>query len=312
MRIGQNPEKNKQEKIIYGMHRIIIPVYIPDSNEEYFSNLFEVFKTAINSIFRTINQDKTLITVLNNNCKEVVTSFIDELLGKNLIDKHVKFNKNYGKVYAVLSESKATYEDLITVVDADVFFFNNWENEVMNVFNSFKKVGVVGLSPSPHLHNYCNFSSAFFNFRRTRKGKVVENEELKLFEEGINNFYFFDSYREKQTFIEFNSLKVCLGAGHFAATYRGDLLRSIDFEKPEYVFKDGYEEKVLDSKIDKIGYFRVSLVKAHVYHLGNTLPEWVTNYNFLKPQFKKVKLSEFVNIKWPYLIGRVLNKIFTK
>lgn len=106
MRIGVNPEKKKFGEIIYKKHRVIIPVYIPNSNEKYFDNLLSVFKTSINSLIQTIQHNDTNITIINNDCKKQVTDFIDDLIDENKIDKHVKLSSNYGKIYTILSEVK--------------------------------------------------------------------------------------------------------------------------------------------------------------------------------------------------------------
>lgn len=43
MRIGNNLEKKRLNKILYKKHRVIIPVYIPNDKNAYFDDLFEVF-----------------------------------------------------------------------------------------------------------------------------------------------------------------------------------------------------------------------------------------------------------------------------
>ena len=126
MRVGINPEKKKKEKIIYKQHRIIIPVYIPDSEDDYFKNSEKVFYLSINSLLRTIDKSETNITIINNNCKKEVADYIKSLFEKKEIEKLVNYSVNYGKVYSVLQEAKAAYEPFITIADADVLFFDNW------------------------------------------------------------------------------------------------------------------------------------------------------------------------------------------
>ena len=109
MRIGVNPEKKKLNKLHYKKHRVIIPVYISEVGEIYFSNLFKVFKASINSLLQTISEDYTAITIINNACKSEVTDYLDNLLAEKKIDKHVKLVSNYGKVYTVISEARASY-----------------------------------------------------------------------------------------------------------------------------------------------------------------------------------------------------------
>ena len=317
MRIGRNPEKELQNKIIYKKHRIIIPVYIPDSSEGYFSNLFSVFKTSIYSLIKTTDKNSTNITIINNNCKKEVADFIDDLLNKRQIDKHVKLASNYGKVYTILSEAKASYEELITIADADVFYFSDWFSETVAIFTQFNKAGVVAPLPMPQLAFYNNNSLIFDKIFKIIKGKIISDKDLLLFEESVNNKISINknNWFKNQLYLEKNKIQVCIGAGHFIATYRKVVLDKINVVKPLYIFEDGGESFYLDSPIDKLGYYRLSTIKSFVYHLGNTIPKWVEEYNFSDVKLNKIKIktkTKFVKIYTPYKIKGVFSKIYRK
>ncbi|MEI6864477.1 glycosyltransferase family A protein [Flavicella sp.] len=283
MRIGVNPEKNKNSQIQYKKHRIIIPVYIPESDDAYFMNLLAVFKVSMNSLLNTIDINNTLITVINNNCKKEVTKYVNSLLSEGLIDKHVIYKENYGKVFTILSEARASYEDFITIADADVFYFNEWENKVFEVFRNFEKAGVVAPLPSPHAALYNNVSLFGCLWGRPKMKNVVDSDSFKLFEEGTNNSKIFQdrkyNWKEKQYYLEHNSIKTCVGSGHFIATYR-NIFKQIAILKPKYVFKQADENKHLDQPFDLLGLCRLSTLTTNAYHLGNTIPNWVKNYVF--------------------------------
>ena len=312
MRIGANPEKEKLTKIHYKKHRVIIPVYIPESEDGYFENLFEVLKVSIDSLLKTISLDITAITIINNACKAEVTEFIDGLLVENKIDKHVKLTSNYGKVYTVISEARATYEEYITIADADVFYFKYWEKEVFKIFATFNKVGVVSPVPGPHGALYNNVSLFGSLFRKPKMANVVDPTSFVLFEAGTNNPKIFNdrnyNWKEKQYYLEKNGVKTCVGAGHFIATYKNEF-KKFPLIKPKFVFKNGDEDEFLDSQFDKLGYYRVSTIKTFAYHLGNTIPTWVKEYQFNQnsTQFKKIK-----NKKLIYLIKKQVFRILKK
>lgn len=315
MRIGHNPEKKKFKEIVYKQHRVIIPVYIPDCNEKYFNNLFSVFKTSIESLLKTTCHSQTNITIINNNSKKEVTDFIDDLLNLKKIDKHVKFSSNYGKVYTVISEAKSSYEQLITIADSDVFYFSDWLQNTISVFNSFHKAGVVAPLPMPQLAYYGNHSLFFNFFYKVKKDKVVTDEDLLLFEESISSKISLikNNWFKNQLYLESNKMKSCIGAGHFVATYRKEVLQKIELKKPKYVFEDGGESFYLDIPIDKLGYYRLSTIKTYVYHLGNNIPEWVKEYKF--SEFKHTISSnktEFSNSFIPYKIKEIIAKIYRK
>ena len=315
MRIGVNPEKNNYNSINYKTHRVIVPVYIPDSKDKYFNNLFSVLKTSLNSLIKTTDKNETNITVINNNCKEEVTNYIDDLLKESLIDKHVKLSFNYGKVYTILSEARASYEQLITIADADVFYFSNWFTETKTIFKEFKKVGVVAPLPMPQLAFYSN-NSLFFNFFfKIKKGKVIKDDDLSLFEESVgsklslkkNNWFLNQLYLEK------NNTKCCIGAGHFVATYRKEVVDKIPIKKPKYIFENGGETSLLDNPIDKLGYYRLSTLKTFVYHLGNTIPIWVEEYQFKESKTTEIDVkNNFFKTYIPYRLKVIIAKIFRK
>lgn len=276
MRVGQNPEKKESRKLVYKKHRIIIPVFIPKSEDDYYKESLDVFKFCIESLIRTIDTDNTAITILNNNSNYDVQCLIESYFDKKIIDKYVKYAENKGKVYAVLQEARASYEDFLTIADADVFFLNNWQLEVQNVFEKFKEVGVVGLTPDPNMAFYCNNSIFYSEYFKIKKGKIVADTDLELFENSIGNANLFvtqkTNWKEKQYYLEKEDVRVIVGANHFASTYRKKIFKKLPFQKPIYVFPGG-ELDFLDIPIDKLGYYRVSLPKAFAYHMGNTIDQ---------------------------------------
>ncbi|WP_139958083.1 glycosyltransferase family A protein [Flavicella sediminum] len=297
MRIGNNPEKTKHTEILYKKHRIIIPVYIPASNDEYFKNLLEVYKTSMDSLFATIDVNTTVITIINNNCKQEVTEYINSLLAQKLIDKHVVYQENYGKVFAILSEARASYEDFISIADADVFYFNEWENKVFEIFEAFDRAGVVSPVPSPHLTFYNNVSLFGNLFHFPKKANVVTADSFKFLEEGTSNPEIFNhkkqNWKKKQFYLEKQQIKACVGSGHFVATYR-NVFKEFECVKPVYVFKNGDENFYLDLQFDQLGYYRLSTLETKAYHLGNTIPEWT---NTVKHKGSKTLIKATNKIK---------------
>lgn len=320
MRIGTNPEKEKFKKIQYKLHRIIIPVYIPDDGHDYYKNTVKVFHKCVQSLLQTIDPEKTAITIINNCCKEEVIDFIQDLLHKKQIDKHVHYSENKGKVYAVLQEARSCYEEFVTICDADVFFFPNWQNEVFNVFRTFHNVGVVGATPDANLAFYCNNSLFCSQFLSVKHGKVVKDEDFELFEKGINKKDFFinknKNWKQKQYYLEKDNLKVVMGAAHFVSTYRSFLFRKLPFQKPTFVFPGG-ENSFIDKPIDVLGYGRVSLTKAFAYHMGNSIPEWLVSEEHDNPVLMDIGMNKkSVNSILPYsiktFIVRLLKRLFYK
>lgn len=304
MRIGENPEKQKSRKHRYKPFRVIMPVYIPEDESDYFKDAFAVFKKSIYSLLTTIDTEKTNITIINNDCNKEVTAYINQLLISKSIDRIVHCKENYGKIYTVIQEARGCYEKYVAIVDSDVFFFSNWQNEALAVFNNFQNVGVVGLTPDPNTAFYCNCSLFMKEYMSVKKGKIVEHTDLELFESGINKKDFFvtakKNWKESQFYLEKNGIKAIIGAGHFASVYRKKMFERFSYKKPVNVFPGG-ELRFLDTPIDELGYYRVSLPKAHVYHLGNSIPDWIdTKKNFNSAMINNLKESRKIYVLFPY------------
>jgi cellulose synthase/poly-beta-1,6-N-acetylglucosamine synthase-like glycosyltransferase len=179
MRIGTNPKKLNVKKLIHKPHRVIIPVYILNLEEEYFKNALEVLKLSLDSLLATTNPEQTNITIINNNSCNEVDNFLEEYFQKSAIDKYVKRTQNRGKVETILSEALGSYEDFITIADADVLYWPGWLEESMKLFTRFSP-GVVMPLPAPN--HYAMYNLYCFNkswlLGKLNWGQVVAKENL--------------------------------------------------------------------------------------------------------------------------------------
>ena len=308
MRKGVNPEKNKNEKNTFFFHRIIIPVFIPNTSEEFYKESVRVFDRCLSSLLRTINNQKTAITLINNNsCIEAESIIMKYAFG---IDKIVHYRENKGKILAVMNEAKAAYEPFITISDADVLFISGWEEEICKVFEAFPKAGVVSPLPTPN-NTFISNSSLFFDkyfIGKIKYKKIVSDIDLELYKTGINFPSILDrtnrkfSWKEKQYYIN-GKYKAVAGACHFVATYRSFLFKDIE-EFPYFKFKNGYEKEFLDDIADRQGYYRLSVNKTYAYHMGNKLDEniLISKEDQLLTASKWEKISEPSKVFFPVSI----------
>jgi len=316
MRIGMNPEKTKNTKLIHKPHRVIIPVYIPNTEEDYYKNSLAVLKLCLDSLIATINPDQTNITIINNaSCSEVDKLLESYHLGGH-IQKYVKLAENRGKVEPVLSEAMASYEDYITISDADVLFQNGWLQESMKLFDMFSPAVVMPL-PVPNnfsMNNLSCFNKAWLT-GKLKFGKVVAKDDLILFEESIGTTKLMERFYNKQYYIEKNGVKACLGAGHFVATYNRKLFDFINrSKKVEFVFKSGGEREYLDNLSKTTGTCRLSTIKPYVYHMGNTVPNREISFeisdfkqnNIVFPDLPALRRRSY----YSQLMNRILYKIY--
>eukprot|EP01137_Pigoraptor_chileana_P029571 Opistho-2@14951 len=154
MRVGSNPEKFKEQKNILKPHRVLVVFHIPDDKDEFYNELDVVLDQCLRSLTQSINPETTNITLLNNHSSEKA----DAVIGKyvHLIDKHVIYSENRGKVYAVLNEVRGVFEPFVTITDADILFYNGWEKAVFETFKQFPLAGVVSPMPLPYMTFHFN------------------------------------------------------------------------------------------------------------------------------------------------------------
>ena len=242
-----------------------------------------------------------------------------QCLESNLIDKHIYNSINMGKVNSILSEVRSCHEEVITIADADVFYFSNWQFKTLEVFKNFKNIGVVAPLPCTNIYSYCNMSFFSNILKPKKKGFIISKKSCELFGESVGydeeKILRLSLWKKPQFYIKNSSDKVCLGAGHFVASYRGNLLHKVPFVKNKFVFKNGDEFNFLDRPIDVLGYYRVSLINSYAYHLGNSIPIWVRKIKlhqndidiFTDFKFKKNKI-----IQLPYSLRVIISSLWHK
>ena len=91
MRKGFNPNKDKTLQAQTASHRVIVPIYIPNS-EGYFTETFDVLKVCVTSLLATINDDTKFEYIYYNlkyyvDYSKVTTGQIPKLNQQNLKEK---------------------------------------------------------------------------------------------------------------------------------------------------------------------------------------------------------------------------------
>lgn len=319
MRTGVNPEKFKTEKNVHYFHRVIVPVHIPESSNVYYKEAIEVLKVCLQSLFKSINNETTAITIINNASNTEVEELLSGYYKSGLINKYVIYRENKGKVNAIISEAKACFEDYVSIADSDVLFMESWENACFEIFNSYPKAGVVSPVPSQNLSLYYNRSLFYDLFLKgkIKYGKVVSDYDCELFLKGLGNAALLDrnnaeySWKQKQYYLD-KPIRAIVGANHFVATYRREVLLW-NKEFPQEKFKKGYEEYYLDFPADRLGWYRLSTPKTFAYHVGNELDDVVSK--FCNNPKSKISQESFKALsrprpsQTPYKLKRIFFKV---
>lgn len=314
MRIGFNPNKDKIKKPDGYFHQVIIPVYIPN-NQGYFKDSFQILLNCLESLFKT-SHPETYFTIVNNgSCKEVVT-YLNQLFNNNKINELIH-STNIGKLNAILKGINGHRFKLITISDADVLFLNNWQKETYTIFENFPKAGLVSPVPSSKMLKHFTYNIIIDNMFSSKLSftKVLNPKALLHFAKSIGNMKFYNQIQlNKNLTIKSNHKKAVVGAGHFVATYRGTIFKSIKQSYSNYNLGGNSENDFLDKPIIDLGMWRLSTEDNYCYHMGNVKEEWfneeLSKLIFLKDQLKCPTLTPVlfskVNLNIKYFIFKKL------
>lgn len=295
MRIGMNPQKEERKITMITHHRIVIVVYIPNE-EGFYEKSFDVFKTCLDSIILTINNNAA-ITVVNNGSLEKVSTFLNLYLKEKKIDTLISHNTNIGKIDAQIGAARASREKYITLTDADILFVKGWQEKVEEVFAAFKNVGSV--SPIPvRTGLYAGTSSVLKQILlRNLKFKFIpipENlENYNKFLSSINWDLDTDE-NKKWPVIESRGVKAIIGSAHQVLTIDRDVLFMTSPSNPSLTLVGGNSEhNYVDEPIDKAGKLRIATFNNYAFHIGNVLESWMNEVHRNNLISKTIKSNEF-------------------
>ena len=282
MRIGSNPEKEKNEKNQLKQHRVVMVFYVPNSDEEYYKELHKVLDKSLESLVKTINFETTAITLINNNSTSELNLVVDKYIQH--IDKYICYSENKGKVNAVINEVRGAYEPFVTITDADVLFYSGWEQAVFSIFKTYSKAGVVSPLPVPHCA-FARNSVLFWDglFLHLKYGSILSSNDTELYKKSVDNDVVFrrrhhDYWDIKHLYLD-RTPKAIVGATHFVATYKTELFRN-QYEFPQFKFKAAYEDHFMDIIAEKKGMYRLSTTQTFAYHIGNSLDEVTEKHSY--------------------------------
>jgi hypothetical protein len=311
MRIGANPNSNKKIISKDKAHRVIIPVFIPNT-EGYFADSIKIFRICIDSLLKTINDDTAISIISNGSCQEA-NDYIIKLLQEKKIDKAVFNMNNVGKMNAIISEARASFEEFITFSDADVFFDKGWLAKTFEIFSKVPSAGFVSMNPTPQNLGFANSTilDNVFNmvFRSKKTKDVCTQSDLSHFHSSTGkDSEYTDKIMNSTIYCVKNNENCIIGAGHFCCTIRKtSTLKYVPGEKSDSYASGGSESIYLDMPFDKTGLWRLSSSKAYVWHMGNVFEEEWTNKKL--SEMNDFKENEFSFYTLPFRNKKTLKSI---
>jgi len=276
MRIGSNPKKAAPELQSYGLHRLILPVYIPNQ-EGYFTQALDILKICLESV-RLTKRPATAVTVVANGCCEPVLQFLAAEHQRAWLDQLVINAENRGKLDAIMGVARGSFEEVATFSDCDVFFRPGWDTAIESVFRAFPECGFV--CPFPHPGGELEFTSAALLGTICRRElafqKVAADADLEIFAKSIGRPAMFSAVAKLgQMVCVRGGITAAVGGAHFACSLRRPVLKETPQEPALQALGGGSETNWLDLPPDRLGYWRLGTLRAYVQHLGNHLEPWM-------------------------------------
>lgn len=273
MRIGQNPSKEQPVPELKQFHQVVLPVYIPNL-EGYYQESLEVLQFCLNSLIKT-GHSNTFITVVNNGSCKKVEAYLNSLYEMGQIHELIHA-VNIGKLNAIFKGICGNRFAYITIADADTLFLSHWQEETYTVFNTFPKAGAVGLTPQfkTFMSNSANVLFDNFFSKSLKFLDVVNPQAMQWFYKSIGwKDDYNKNYLKKGLAISSNDVSAWVGSGHYVATYRGDIFKTLPG------FLDAKLGRNTEQYLDKLplcfGLWRLTTMDNYAYHMGNAPEHWM-------------------------------------
>lgn len=276
MRLGRNPAKDAERLPSYGRHRIIVPVYIPH-HEGYFANAVEILALCLTSLRKT-TEGRASITVVANGCCGDVRDLLSKRFRHGWFDQLVLNETNRGKVDALVSAARGSFEPFITFSDCDVLFRHGWLDAVERVFVDFPRAGVVCPFPCPPVTWHHTSATVLGGGGRgqLRFSKVVDDLALERLSAGVGDpGYVEPDLRRAQLTVQKGHAVACVGAVHIVCTVRREIVAAVPVQPSLRSLGKRSEASWLDAPADRLGFWRLSTPRAYATHMGNQAEPWM-------------------------------------
>lgn len=315
MRIGQNPAKSIDN--VARAERVTVAVlnYTPFIGG-YYSQGLEVLKVCLKSIWDNTERPYDLLVFDNASCPEVRT-YLMEKRDEGRIQYLILSDKNVGKGGAWNFIFGAAPGEYIAYTDSDILFYSGWLSALMQVMETFPRVGMVTGMP---LLNPEEFSTNTVRWAEKKPEIRMERGRLLSWEDywrhagtlGSNESKAREFYEEHEAIcLNYQGQRYFVGAGHFQfLAHRDVLLKALPIpsDRPMGQMRN------LDIAINKMGYLRLCTSQWWLEHMGNTPPTRLNDTEDLKVPSKTSSPSFRANI-WQWkpirnLLIRLYNKSF--
>ena len=278
-RKGQNPLKwindNENAKDI----TVITIVHIPELSG-FWENSLDSLKMCLESLVKNTEEPFDLMVWDNGSCDKV-KQFLMQSHNNGTIHSLYFSKYNLRKIGALNHLFNLAPGKYISYADSDVFFKEKWLTESLKVLNTFPEAGMVSCIPTIDKTEEF-YESTFEGIQKAKditidKGsnlipkRYVEAHRLSI---GKTEFDYFEPIQNRQDIkISRGDTSAFVCAQDFQFTTKRDVIRKIlplDINSDD-LFYDPIYSPVFESKINSLGYWRISTAQYLIHHIGNNL-----------------------------------------
>lgn len=313
MRVGNNPNNQQEIDKQVAFHRALIPLYIPNEEDEYFRDAFTIFTYCIKSLIKT-SISPLKISVISNGSAASVNNKLLNMQQQGLIDELIIETEGIGKINSLLKALRTVEERLITITDADVLFENGWEEGVLEVFENVPRAGAV--CPVPVFRKHYNLTSniwlKYLFSKKLKFSPVKDPEAMTRFALSIGWPRLDQKYKEVIATLKMkNGKKAVVGCSHFVATYKREVFTEIPEGNSLFKIRGNSEYLYTDLPVLKKGGYRLSTYDNYAFHMGNKLEDWMTDsFEKLQTVDKTEDLPELPELRKPFIGPVFKEKVF--
>jgi glycosyltransferase involved in cell wall biosynthesis len=273
MRVGQNPAKSMPDVHQPAKITAAVVTYIPTMGG-YYTDSLEVLKLCLGSLRKNADLEFDLMVFDNHSCADARNYLISEQ-EKGEIQYLMLSDENVGKAGAWNAIFGAAPGEVIAYADSDVYFYPGWLKPQIEALETFPKAGMVTGLPmrTPAEFSFATIAWAQNNPDvRYEHGRFLSWEDFwrhaaTLGGDEVRARKFYEDNQDHCIFID--DTQYYIGAAHFQFVARKSILQQalpIPSERPMG------QVRMLDEKINQLGYLRLTTDKWYARHMGNTIP----------------------------------------
>ena len=288
-RDGQNPLKWIDIKEKPAKITVTSIVHLPEL-DGFWENGMEVLDKFFHSIRNNTEQNFDLMILDNGSCKEV-RDYLYDLYNKNQIQFLIYSKYNLRKLGGMNLLFSYAQGEIISFTDSDVYFLPGWLDDTLNIFKEFPQAGMVSAIPTID-QSEKRMESTFRGIKNSNDiimqtgnnlipDKFIETHRRSLgkskedFYKGIKN--------RKDKKISRNGINAYVSAQDFQFTTTKKIINKITplEMRSNDEFYDPLYSPVFETKLNELGYWRLSTSRYLIHHMGNNISQLDEEISFI-------------------------------